>query len=135
MFKIKMQGQYGGAGDKKLSAVVRSTYNSYGFRQGIMRGFKVGRFGPAFIPHCLLTQSSPLQVTFVREIPAYAGFYFGYESSKRYFQNTVFAGQQLPVWAILTSGGTGGICYWLASYPLGVWLCRAPQIYQRGCAY
>ena len=66
------------------------------------------------------------QVTFIREIPAYAGFYFGYEATKRYFQDRVFGGERLPVWAILTSGGTGGICYWLASYPLGVFHLTSP---------
>ena len=52
MFKIRMQGQYGSATDKKLSAVVRDMWNTYGFRHGIMRGF---------------------WVTVVREMPAYAG--------------------------------------------------------------
>lgn len=41
MFKIRMQGQYGGAGDKKLSAVVKDMWRDYGFRNGIMRGYWV----------------------------------------------------------------------------------------------
>lgn len=56
MFKIRMQGQYGGAGDKKLGAVVSDMWREYGFRNGIMRGY---------------------WITVVREIPAYAGFYAG----------------------------------------------------------
>ena len=56
MFKIRMQGQYGGAGDKKLGRVVADMWRNYGFRNGIMRGYLV---------------------TVVREIPAYAGFYAG----------------------------------------------------------
>lgn len=42
MFKIRMQGQYGGAGDKKLGTVVRDMWNEHGFRRGIMRGYIVG---------------------------------------------------------------------------------------------
>lgn len=75
-------------------------------------------------------------MTFLREIPAYAGFYSAYETSKRYFQTQVFPGQQLPVWATLTAGGTGGIAYWLASYPLGpfnppfpfLWVTRGADV-------
>jgi solute carrier family 25 carnitine/acylcarnitine transporter 20/29 len=56
MFKIRMQGQFGGKDDKKLGAVVRGMWRDFGFRHGIMRGY---------------------WVTVVREIPAYAGFYAG----------------------------------------------------------
>jgi len=58
------------------------------------------------------------QVTVVREIPAYAGFYAAYETSKRAFQKRL--GPDLPVWALLTSGGLGGLGYWLACYPLDI---------------
>ncbi|KAL1411963.1 hypothetical protein Q8F55_002956 [Vanrija albida] len=98
MFKIRMQGQYGGAGDKKLSAVVRDMWREYGLRDGIMRGY---------------------WITFVREIPAYAGFYTGYETTKRFWikqQGTT----DLPIWALLSSGAVGGLGYWLACYPLDI---------------
>ena len=119
MFKIRMQGQYGGAGDKKLGRVVSDMWRDYGFRNGIMRGY---------------------WITVVREIPAYAGFYAGvyhdphkavkhgvkrtadpsaYETSKRIFTKR-FSPDPLPVWAVLTSGGIGGLGYWLACYPLDV---------------
>lgn len=52
LFKIKMQGQYGSASDRKLSAVFSETWRKEGFKNGIMRGY---------------------WVTVVREIPAYAG--------------------------------------------------------------
>ncbi|PPQ84351.1 hypothetical protein CVT25_013246 [Psilocybe cyanescens] len=78
MFKVRMQGQYGAATDKRLSAVV----------------------------------------TVAREIPAYAGFYTAFEFSKRQFSQKY--GAELPVWALLASGSTGGIAYWLACYPLDV---------------
>lgn len=55
--QIKMQGQYGGATDKRLRAVVRSTFDSYGFRQGIMRGFKVRAASSP--PRLRLRSSSP----------------------------------------------------------------------------
>jgi solute carrier family 25 carnitine/acylcarnitine transporter 20/29 len=41
MFKIRMQGQFGGAGDKKLGKVVGDVWRNYGFRDGIMRGYWV----------------------------------------------------------------------------------------------
>jgi len=53
-----------------------------------------------------------------REIPAYAGFYTAFEFSKRKFQSQY--GDKVPVWALLASGSTGGIAYWLSCYPLDV---------------
>ncbi|KAJ3864841.1 mitochondrial carrier domain-containing protein [Lentinula novae-zelandiae] len=91
MFKVRMQGQYGGAQDKRLSAVAREMWSQWGFRKG---------------------------VTMAREIPAYAGFYTAYEFSKRKFASIY--GSELPVWALLASGSTGGIAYWLSCYPLDV---------------
>ena len=50
LFKVKMQGQYGLPGDRRLRTVVGDTWRTWGFRNGIMRGF---------------------WVTVAREIPAY----------------------------------------------------------------
>lgn len=58
-------------------------------------------------------------VTVAREIPAYAGFYTAYEFSKRQFRKR-YGKDDLPVWALLASGSTGGVSYWLACYPLDV---------------
>jgi hypothetical protein len=52
MFKVRMQGQYGAATDKRLSVVAREMWQQWGFRKGVMRGY---------------------WVTVMREIPAYAG--------------------------------------------------------------
>lgn len=41
MFKVRMQGQYGSPGDKRLAAVVREMWTQWGLRKGIMRGFWV----------------------------------------------------------------------------------------------
>ncbi|KAF7314068.1 hypothetical protein HMN09_00565800 [Mycena chlorophos] len=98
MFKVRMQGQYGAADDKRLRVVVSEMWSKWGFRKGIMRGY---------------------WVTVAREIPAYAGFYTAYEFSKRRFAAR-YGNQQIPVWALLASGSTGGIAYWLACYPLDV---------------
>lgn len=38
---MKMQGQYGGLEDKRLSRVALDLYKAYGFRHGVMRGFWV----------------------------------------------------------------------------------------------
>ncbi|KAH9918817.1 mitochondrial carrier [Fomitopsis serialis] len=97
MFKVRMQGQYGTPGDKRLRAVMREMWQEWGLRKGVMRGY---------------------WVTVAREIPAYAGFYTAFEFSKRNF--TQRYGSQIPVWALLASGSTGGIAYWLACYPLDV---------------
>ncbi|KAF9476865.1 mitochondrial carrier [Pholiota conissans] len=97
MFKVRMQGQYGAATDKRLSAVVAEMWRDWGFRKGVMRGY---------------------WVTVAREIPAYAGFYAAFEFSKRKFSAKY--GSDLPVWALLASGSTGGIAYWLSCYPLDV---------------
>lgn len=97
MFKVRMQGQYGGKDDKKLRAIAKEMWNEWGFRKGVMRGY---------------------WVTVAREIPAYAGFYTAFEFSKRQFRARY--GSDLPVWALLASGSTGGISYWLSSYPLDV---------------
>ncbi|KAF7428982.1 hypothetical protein PC9H_008219 [Pleurotus ostreatus] len=100
MFKVRMQGQYGAASDKKLREIVREMWSEWGFRKGVMRGY---------------------WVTVAREIPAYAGSDIGskaFEFSKRKFSKTY--GSDLPVWALLASGSTGGIAYWLCCYPLDV---------------
>ncbi|RDX53460.1 mitochondrial carrier [Polyporus arcularius HHB13444] len=97
MFKVRMQGQYGSPGDKRLRAVVSDMWREWGLRRGIMRGY---------------------WVTVAREIPAYAGFYTAFEFSKRKFSQKY--GKEIPVWALLASGSTGGIAYWLACYPLDV---------------
>ncbi|KAH7883463.1 mitochondrial carrier domain-containing protein [Phlebopus sp. FC_14] len=97
MFKVRMQGQYGAATDKRLRDVAREMWREWGLKRGVMRGY---------------------WVTVAREIPAYAGFYTAFEFSKRKFQSRY--GQQVPVWALLASGSTGGIAYWLSCYPLDV---------------
>ncbi|EIN06617.1 mitochondrial carrier [Punctularia strigosozonata HHB-11173 SS5] len=97
MFKIRMQGQYGAAGDKRLRDVAKEMWSDWGFRKGVMRGY---------------------WVTVAREIPAYAGFYSAFEFSKRRFAKKY--DNKVPVWALLASGAGGGIAYWLACYPLDV---------------
>lgn len=104
MFKVRMQAQYGGKDDKRLREVVREEWSKYGFRNGIMRGY---------------------WVTVAREIPAYAGFYTAFEFSKRQFGSKY--GKDIPVWALLASGSTGGIAYWLSCYPLDVVKSRVQQ--------
>lgn len=105
LFKIRMQGQYGGAADQKLGAILNEMYSKYGLRHGVMRGF---------------------WITVMREMPAYAGFYTAYEFSKRRLHRSLYGPQassdvQLPVWATLLAGSTGGIAYWTACYPFGKW--------------
>ncbi|GAA5982233.1 hypothetical protein JCM11641_006234 [Rhodosporidiobolus odoratus] len=114
MFKVRLQAQYG-PNPKRLRDIVGEMYGKYGWRHGIMRGY---------------------WITFVREIPAYAGFYAGYEYTKRSFQKNL--GQtSLPVWATLTAGGVGGLAYWIACYPLDVVKSRVQnaELPPRGPSY
>ncbi|GAA6062759.1 hypothetical protein JCM10212_005555 [Sporobolomyces blumeae] len=97
MFKVRMQANQS-TNPKGLRQVVGEMYEKYGWRKGIMRGY---------------------WITVVREIPAYAGFYAGYEYSKRTLQKKLGT-ESLPVWATLTAGGIGGLAYWTACYPLDV---------------
>ncbi|CAK5274865.1 unnamed protein product [Mycena citricolor] len=113
MFKVRMQGQYGDKSDKRLRVIVREMWSQWGFRKGVMRGYWVTMSSSTADVH--LTSA---QVTVAREIPAYAGFYTAYEFSKRKFAAKY--GDKVPVWALLASGSTGGIAYWLACYPLDV---------------
>ncbi|KAG8734511.1 hypothetical protein FRC10_011691 [Ceratobasidium sp. 414] len=116
MFKVRMQGQYGAAGDKRLSGVFLDMWSDWGFRKGVMRGF---------------------WATVAREIPAYAG----YATSKRTCgiiqQSIIPVAGSTQVTSSQNEGfkpGTGRIspcghcslavlavmCYWLACYPLDV---------------
>lgn len=62
-----------------------------------------------------------------RETPAYAGFYGGFTVSKDLFRSTLYPDlaphQNVPIWCLMASGSVGGICNWLACYPLGMYLC------------
>ncbi len=94
MFKIRMQAQITSKSTsstsnlaqvkaKKLSTVAREIYTSYGLKNGVMRGF---------------------WVTVAREVPAYAGFYTGFELAKSTLRSslpssTTNGGTTLPIWA------------------------------------
>lgn len=41
MFKVRMQGQYGAATDKRLRDIMRDMWSEFGFRKGVMRGYWV----------------------------------------------------------------------------------------------
>lgn len=41
MFKVRMQGQYGAATDKRLRDIMREMWSEFGFRKGVMRGYWV----------------------------------------------------------------------------------------------
>ncbi|KAJ6503136.1 mitochondrial carrier domain-containing protein, partial [Mycena vulgaris] len=97
--KVRMQGQYGGETDKRLGVIAREMWTQWGFRKGVMRGH---------------------WVTVAREIPAHAGFSRGPSTQRTKRQFGAKYGNQLPVCALLASGSTDGIAYWLACYPLDV---------------
>lgn len=102
LLKIRMQSQYGGKSDMKLRNVASNLWHQHGFKRGIMRGF---------------------QVTVARETLAYAGFFSGFTKAKEEFRRRLYphfkAQENLPLWCLMASGSVGGICNWLACYPLG----------------
>lgn len=105
LLKIKMQAQFG----SKANAIQGKRYFSGPFdcaryliqRDGIAHGLFRG-----------------MLATVMREIPAYAGFYSGFELTKR--QLTHGGKQDANVFQLMVSGAVGGIGYWLFSYPLDV---------------
>ncbi|CAG8574056.1 1811_t:CDS:10 [Paraglomus occultum] len=106
LLKVRLQAQY-----TPLSASAPPTLKQYkgpvelashlvsthGIRHGLFRGF---------------------WATFLREIPAYAGFYAGFEYMKREFGGS--HGKELGVGQLMAAGAVGGVCYWLSCYPLDV---------------
>ncbi|KAF8970736.1 hypothetical protein BGZ46_010411, partial [Entomortierella lignicola] len=102
LLKIKMQAQYGAGSTVHYTGPVdcaRQLIKEHGFRNGLMRGY---------------------WVTVVREIPAYAGFYAGFEGMKRFLtpKGEDPAVYQLGLLSLMASGATGGVSYWFACYPL-----------------
>ncbi|KAJ2964818.1 hypothetical protein NQZ79_g364 [Umbelopsis isabellina] len=103
MLKIKMQAQFGkgatGSGQVYYTGPIdcaQQLIRQHGVANGLFRG---------------------LWATVVREIPAYAGFYVGFEATKR---SIVKQGQEATVVQLMTAGAAGGLGYWLACYPLDV---------------
>ncbi|KAJ3408804.1 hypothetical protein HDV05_004753 [Chytridiales sp. JEL 0842] len=66
--------------------------------------------------------------TVVREIPAYAGFYGGFEYTKRLLRNPRNPEAPLPVSKLMVAGGVGGVMYWTCCYPLDVAKTRIQQL-------
>jgi solute carrier family 25 carnitine/acylcarnitine transporter 20/29 len=103
LLKIKMQAQFGHAsvdGSKHFTGPIdcgKYLIQRDGIAHGLYRG---------------------LWATIVREIPAYAGFYTGFEATKRYL--TKNQEEQANIFQLMTAGAVGGIGYWVFSYPLDV---------------
>ncbi|KAM3581415.1 hypothetical protein VKS41_006240 [Umbelopsis sp. WA50703] len=103
MLKIKMQAQFGkgatGSGQVYYTGPIdcaQQLIRQHGVANGLFRG---------------------LWATIVREIPAYAGFYVGFEATKRAI---VKDGEEATVAQLMTAGAAGGLGYWTACYPLDV---------------
>ena len=122
MFKVRMQGQYGAATDKRLGAIVSEMWRDWGFRKGIMRGYwvTVAREIPAYAGYvqiitnfCLSKKTNHKQILFRFVLPSLPcppsahGVLPAFEFSKRSFAKKY--GNDIPVWALLASGSTGGV--------------------------
>ncbi|CDH52169.1 mitochondrial carrier [Lichtheimia corymbifera JMRC:FSU:9682] len=100
LLKIKLQAQYGSGSGQKFHGPIgcaRYLIQKDGIAHGLFRG---------------------LYATILREIPAYAGFYSGFEITKRYLTH----GQEEPanIMQLMASGSVAGMAYWLSSYPLDI---------------
>ncbi|CAG8494293.1 15347_t:CDS:2 [Acaulospora morrowiae] len=104
LLKIKMQAQYGstkggGALYKGPLDCAQHLIREFGIRNGLFRGF---------------------WATVFREIPAYAGFYSGFEFAKRKLTPEGADPNALPPGKLMIAGSFGGLSYWLCCYPLDV---------------
>ncbi|KAJ1927071.1 hypothetical protein IWQ60_003263 [Tieghemiomyces parasiticus] len=106
LIKIRLQGQFtststGGSTSTYCGPfeIARDLYRHQGLRAGLMRGF---------------------WVTLVREIPANAGFYAGFEGAKRWLAGDTHSPANLPLTRLLLAGACGGVCYWSCCYPIDV---------------
>ncbi|KAI9478893.1 MAG: hypothetical protein EXX96DRAFT_483092 [Benjaminiella poitrasii] len=101
LLKIKLQAQYGTDTHQRYFKgpldCARYLIQRDGVAHGLLRG---------------------MWATIVREIPAYAGFYSGFEFTKR--QLTDHGRKEASVLQLMASGAVGGIGYWVFCYPLDV---------------
>lgn len=103
LLKIKMQAQFGSKsvnGQRHFSGPIdcgKYLIQRDGVANGLFRG---------------------LYATILREIPAYAGFYAGFEATKRYL--TKDQKEEASIAQLMTAGAVGGIGYWTFCYPLDV---------------
>ncbi|KAJ3306799.1 hypothetical protein HDV03_003836 [Kappamyces sp. JEL0829] len=65
-----------------------------------------------------------LWVTICKEVPAYAGFYAGFEAMKR---AQAEKGKELSVPQLMLAGSVGGMSYWTCCYPLDLIKSRVQQ--------
>ncbi|KAJ1569001.1 hypothetical protein HK405_011152, partial [Cladochytrium tenue] len=121
LFKIRLQAQYSStavpnsaaAGTAKPVysgpvAVARALVKDHGWIRGCFHG---------------------TWATIVREIPAYAGFYGGFEYAKRALRPTNSdPSAAMPVSRLMLAGSFGGIMYWTCSYPLDVAKSRIQRL-------
>ncbi|KAJ2546031.1 hypothetical protein EV175_005746, partial [Coemansia sp. RSA 1933] len=105
LLKVRLQVQYNAATNsstlfKGPLPMARHLVQQFGTR-GIMWGF---------------------WATVVREIPANAAFYAGFEFAKRSLAKSLTDGdtRKLGIVPLMLSGSVGGVSYWSACYPLDV---------------
>ncbi|KAJ3305480.1 hypothetical protein HDU76_005010 [Blyttiomyces sp. JEL0837] len=125
LIKIRLQAQYAHPPSISSSTV-----------GGISGGKPVAYHGPIDVAKSLIRDYGVFRglfhgtwATILREIPAYAGFYGGFEYAKRILtppnqpKNT-----PLPVSKLMIAGAFGGVMYWTCCYPLDVAKSRIQQM-------
>jgi solute carrier family 25 carnitine/acylcarnitine transporter 20/29 len=98
LIKIRLQSQYGTNTHRGPLHCIQTIVRQDGVWYGLFRGF---------------------WATVAREIPAYAGFYAGFEVALRWMHPSS-ATEQPSVLKLMVSGACGGVCYWTCCYPLDV---------------
>jgi len=106
LLKVKMQAQYGKATAGNSGLIYKGPIDcskhlirEFGIRNGLFRGF---------------------WATVAREIPAYAGFYSGFEFAKRKLTPEGSSPDSLPPSKLMLAGSLGGCSYWICCYPFDV---------------
>ncbi|KAI9322279.1 mitochondrial carrier [Dichotomocladium elegans] len=99
LLKVRLQAQYGSEGRIFRGPIdcARHLIQQDGLAHGLFRG---------------------TYATLLREIPAYAGFYSGFEFTKRFL--TCDQRDPATISQLMLSGSAGGMAYWLSSYPFDV---------------
>ncbi|KAL0089839.1 mitochondrial carrier [Phycomyces blakesleeanus] len=103
LLKIKMQAQFGSKAigkERYFSGPIdcaKYLVQQHGVANGLFRG---------------------MWATVLREIPAYAGFYAGFEATKR--QLVKDQDEHANIMQLMAAGAVGGIGYWVCCYPLDV---------------
>ncbi|XP_058404088.1 mitochondrial ornithine transporter 1 isoform X5 [Diceros bicornis minor] len=128
--QVGFRGFYRGTSPALIANVAENSvlFMCYGFCQQVVRKVvgldKQARLSTVWsVVKSILRKDGPLgfyhglSSTLLREVPGYFFFFGGYELSRSFFASGRSKDDLGPV-SLMLSGGIGGICLWLAVYPV-----------------